>query len=61
MKLFKMTSYMTRQREKIFQDRTPKQEFKTFSDKHMCSRMKVTDMDDLIKADQMLFVHAVQL
>ena len=44
----------------IFQDRIQKQKCKTFSDMQMCSRMKATHRVVLIKADQMLFVHAVQ-
>ena len=44
----------------ICQDRIQKQKCKTFSDMQMYSRMKATHRVVLIKADQMLFVHAVQ-
>ena len=43
----------------IFQGRIPEQKIKTFSDMQMYSRMKVTQREVPIKADQMLFVHAV--
>ena len=45
----------------IFQDRIPQQKIKTFSDMQLCSRMKATQREVLIKADQMLFVHAVYI
>ena len=43
----------------IFQDRILKQKIKIFSNLQMYSRMKATQREVLIKANQMFFVHAV--
>ena len=43
----------------IFQDRILKQKIETFSNMPMYSRMKATQREVIIKANQMFFVHAV--